>query len=51
MPARAALRRWLGSVRLRLTLWSLVLLGAVLLAFSLFVYYRQQADARATTVA
>jgi signal transduction histidine kinase len=42
---------WLGSVRLRLTLWSLVLLGVVLSSFSLFVYFRQQRDVQANTVA
>ena len=55
MPARIGakhrLSRWAGSVRLRLTLWSLVLLGAVLLAFSLFIYFRQQRDLDANTVA
>jgi len=43
------LHPWLGSVRLRLTLWSLVLLGGVLLAFSGFVYFRQQRDVQTST--
>ena len=41
------LRVWISSVRLRLTLWSLILLAAVLLAFSLFVYFSQQREAQA----
>ena len=54
MAARASLRQRLrlrfASVRLRLTLWSLVLLGGVLLAFSVFVYFRQQRDVQASTI-
>jgi hypothetical protein len=42
---------WASSVRLRLTVWSLILLGAVLLAFSFFVYIRQERDVQANTIA
>src|SRR5713226_4269278 len=45
------LRPVLGSVRLRLALWSVVLLAGVLLAFSLFVYFRQARDVQSSTIA
>ena len=51
MTARDSLRhspegalRVLHSVRFRLMIWSLAMMALVLLAFSLFVYSRQQAD-------
>src|SRR5262245_53959925 len=55
MAARLSLGQrvgpWLRSVRLRLTLWSLILLAAVLLAFSLFVYVSQHRSVQANTSA
>ncbi len=43
------LPQFMRSVRIRLTLWSLVILAGVLAAFSAFVYVRQARDVDAAT--
>ncbi len=49
LPLGLRFQRFLHSVRFRLTLWFVVILGLVLLVFSVFIYTRQVRVVRAET--